>query len=67
MSWILETRFLHIQDHDFSLRMMKPGFSLHHDCCDKQIRDAQSNVTKIVMLGSAKPPPNLRKTAPRLS
>jgi hypothetical protein len=49
----LETRFLHIQHHDFSLRMMKPGFSLHHDCREKQIFNAKSNVTKMVMLGSA--------------
>jgi hypothetical protein len=28
---IPETRFLHIQHHNFSLPLMKPGFSLHHD------------------------------------
>jgi hypothetical protein len=48
---ISETRFLHIPHHNFSLRMMKPGFSLHHDCREKWICDAQSNVTKMVMLG----------------
>jgi hypothetical protein len=63
MKRISETRFLHIPHHDFSLRMMKPGFSLHQDCCEKQIRNAKPSVTKTLMLGYGKPPPNLHATS----